>query len=64
MLYHFLKEIIMQFDQFLGYLIFMAIFTMGFWLMIFVLSFVVPIWVIGGIKEMFSSKKKTKKAKN
>lgn len=64
MLYHFLKEIIMQFDQFLGYLIFMAIFTMGFWLMIFVLSFVVPIWVAGGIKEMFTGKKKTKKAKN
>lgn len=64
LLYHFLKEIIMQFDQFLGYLIFMAIFTMGFWLMIFVLSFVVPIWVAGGIKEMFTGKKKTKKAKN
>lgn len=53
----------MEFDQFLGFLVFMAIFTMGFWLMIFVLTYVVPIWVIGGIKEMFADKKKAKESK-
>lgn len=53
----------MELDQFLGFLTFMAIFTMGFWLMIFVLTFVVPIWVAGGIKEMFADKKKAKKSK-
>ena len=53
----------MEFDQFIGFLIFMGIFTMGFWLMIFVLAFVVPIWVAGGIKDMFSGKKEKKDSK-
>jgi uncharacterized membrane protein len=54
----------MEFDQFLGFLVFMSIFTLGFWLMIFVLTYVVPIWVIGGIKEMFADKKKAKQNKD
>ncbi len=53
----------MQFDQFLGFLVFMAVITMGFWLMIFVLSYVVPLWVYGGIKEMIAERKANKKKK-
>jgi len=33
----------MEFQQYLGFLAFLAIFTMGFWLMIF-LALVAPYW--------------------
>ena len=33
----------MEFEQYLGFLAFLAVFTMGFWLMIF-LAIVAPYW--------------------
>tara|TARA_B100000614_G_C14275093_1_gene381003 strand:+ start:111 stop:269 length:159 start_codon:yes stop_codon:yes gene_type:complete len=52
----------MEFQQYLGFLAFLAIFTMGFWLMIF-LAIVAPYWassyVFQKIKEFISKKLKT-----
>lgn len=39
---------------------FMFIFTTGFWLLIFVLTFVVPYWIAGTIWENFKLKKEAK----
>ncbi len=51
----------MEFNQFLGFLVFMAIFSMGFWLLIFALTFIVPYWLFGNIKEIMKEKKEAKK---
>ncbi len=49
----------MDLSQFSGFLVFLAIFTMGFWLMIFLITFVVPYWIIGYLNE----NRKLRKAK-
>ena len=41
----------MDFSQFSGYLLFLTILTMGFWLMIFLITFVIPYWIIGYLRE-------------
>ncbi len=46
-----------EFQQYLGFLAFLSILTMGFWLMIFLLTFVVPYWVYGGVKELLAERK-------
>ncbi|HXK00059.1 MAG TPA: hypothetical protein VNJ50_14485 [Gelidibacter sp.] len=51
------------FDQYLGFLAFMAILTIGFWLMIFLLTFVVPYWLFGATLENFKEMKAARKAK-
>tara|TARA_B100000900_G_scaffold390386_1_gene384081 strand:+ start:9643 stop:9801 length:159 start_codon:yes stop_codon:yes gene_type:complete len=52
----------MEFQQYLGFLAFLAIFTMGFWLMIF-LALVAPYWassyVFIKIKEFINKKLKS-----
>jgi len=52
----------MEFQQYLGFLAFLAIFTMGFWLMIF-LAIVAPYWVSSyvfqKIKDFISKKLKS-----
>tara|TARA_B100000780_G_scaffold235384_1_gene175983 strand:+ start:1996 stop:2172 length:177 start_codon:yes stop_codon:yes gene_type:complete len=40
-----------EFDQYLGFLSFLTIITIGFWLMIFLLTFVIPYWLIGALRE-------------
>ena len=40
-----------DFDQYLGFLAFLTILTIGFWLMIFLLTFVIPYWVGGSFIE-------------
>ena len=45
------------FDQYLGFLAFLTIFTIGFWLMIFLITFVVPYWIGGSLVERFREKK-------
>ena len=40
-----------EFDQYLGFLAFLTILTIGFWLMIFLITFVVPYWIGGTIME-------------
>jgi len=52
----------MELAQYVGYLIFLTVFTMGFWLMIFVLTFVVPYWLYGYFKEERQLKKAARKA--
>ncbi|ETN95369.1 hypothetical protein SAMN04487906_2466 [Zhouia amylolytica] len=51
-----------EFDQYLGFLAFLTILTIGFWLMIFLLTFVIPYWVGGAIMEMIKEKREAKKA--
>ncbi len=51
-----------EFDQYLGFLAFLTILTIGFWLMIFLLLFVVPYWLGGNIIELLKEKREAKKA--
>ncbi len=52
----------MDLAQFVGFLIFLSIFTLGFWLMIFVISFVIPYWLVGNFIENRQLKKEAKLA--
>lgn len=52
-----------DFDQYLGFLAFLTILTIGFWLMIFLLVFVVPYWLGSNIMELLKEKREAKKAK-
>lgn len=52
-----------EFDQYLGFLVFLGIATIGFWLMIFLLTFVVPYWVGGALMERIQELRASKKAK-
>ncbi|SNY99766.1 hypothetical protein [Flagellimonas pacifica] len=52
-----------EFDQYLGFLAFLTIVTIGFWLMIFLLTFVVPYWLFGNLKEMYQERRAAKRAK-
>lgn len=54
----------MEFQQFIGFLIFMGVFTIGFWLMIFLISFVIPYWLVGYFREEFKLKREAKKKLN
>ena len=51
-----------EFDQYLGFLAFLTILTIGFWLMIFLLTFVVPYWLFGNIRELLKERRDKKKA--
>lgn len=52
-----------DFDQYLGFLAFLSILTIGFWLMIFLLTFVVPYWIGGALMERLKEMKEEKKTK-
>ena len=52
----------MEFDQYLGFLAFLTILMIGFWLMMFLLLFVVPYWLFGNIRELIKEKRKAKAA--
>lgn len=58
------NEIMIEFDQYLGFIAFLTILTIGFWLMIFLLTFVIPYWLTGSFKEFISEKLKARKEKN
>lgn len=60
--YNFQYQQMLDFSQFSGLVMFMFIFTIGFWLLIFVLTFVVPYWIGGTIWENLKLKKEAKKA--
>ena len=51
-----------DFDQYLGFLAFLTILTIGFWLMMFLLLFVVPYWLGGNIIELLKERRDNKKA--
>jgi hypothetical protein len=46
-----------DFNQYLGFLAFLTILTIGFWLMIFLVSFI-PYWIGGAAIEQFKLKSK------
>jgi len=50
-----------DFDQYLGFLAFLTIVTIGFWLMIFLISFVVPYCIGGAFIERIKERKAAKK---
>ena len=52
-----------EFDQYLGFLAFLSILTLGFWLMIFLITFVIPYWIGGALIERMKEIKEEKKAK-
>ena len=52
-----------EFDQYLGFLAFLTILTIGFWLMIFLLTFVVPYWLGGNLMEMWKERRESRRAK-
>ena len=49
-----------EFDQYLGFLAFLTILTMGFWLMIFLMA-ILPYWIGGSIQEMLKERKEKKR---
>lgn len=51
------------FQEYLGFLAFLAIAGLGFWLMIFLLTYVIPYWVGGAILERIQEAKENKKQK-
>ncbi|MCH4552637.1 ATP synthase subunit B family protein [Aestuariibaculum lutulentum] len=52
-----------DFDQYLGFLAFLTILTIGFWLMIFLMTFVIPYWIGGALIERIKEIREEKKAK-
>jgi Na+/H+-dicarboxylate symporter len=56
-------RIMFEFDQYLGFLAFLTIVTIGFWLMMFLLLFVVPYWLGGNLMEIFKEKREARRAK-
>ena len=52
-----------DFDQYLGFLAFLTILTIGFWLMIFLLTFVIPYWIGGALIERLKELKEERKTK-
>ena len=53
-------ENMFEFQQYLGFLVFLTILTMGFWVMFFVVGFV-TYWVGGASYELYKEKKAKKK---
>jgi len=51
-----------EFSQYLGFLAFLTILTIGFWLMMFLITFIVPYWIFGGMREFFQKKKAKRNA--
>ncbi|WP_181368952.1 hypothetical protein [Flavobacterium pallidum] len=49
-----------EFQQYLGFLAFLTVLTIGFWLMMFLISFVMY-WVGGALFEMFKEKRAAKR---
>ena len=47
----------MDLSQFSGFLVFLTIFTMGFCLMLFLLTFAIPYWLFGYFKETWKYRK-------
>ncbi|MEM0518734.1 MULTISPECIES: hypothetical protein [Aequorivita] len=50
------------FEQYLGFLVFLTILTMGFWLMIFLVS-ILPYWIGGQLYETWKLKRDAKRKK-
>ncbi len=55
-----IPETMFEFQQYLGFLAFLTILTMGFWLMIFLIHFVFY-WIFGATRELLRERKAAKK---
>lgn len=51
-----------EFQQYLGFLLFLTVLTIGFWLMMFLITFIVPYWIYGGVSELVAERKAKKEA--
>lgn len=51
--------IMFDFDQYLGFILFLTILTIGFWLLIF-LTAILPYWIGGSLIERLKENKKRK----
>ena len=58
-MYSKIPENMFEFDQYLGFLLFLTVLTIGFWLMIFLVGFV-QYWLVGSIIELIKEKKAKK----
>jgi len=56
-------RIMFEFDQYLGFIAFLTIVTIGFWLMMLLLLFIVPYWVGGNLMEMWKERREARRAK-
>ncbi|PZX38268.1 hypothetical protein LX97_02849 [Nonlabens dokdonensis] len=54
------RSIMFEFDQYLGFLAFLGILTIGFWLMLFLTLFAIPYWITGSALEKRKLKKEAK----
>ena len=52
-----------EFDQYLGFLAFLTIVTMGFWIMFLMMLVVIPYWVVGALIERINEILEERKAK-
>ena len=52
-----------EFDQYLGFLAFMTIVSMGFWLMFLMLLVIIPYWIVGALIERINELLEERKAK-
>ena len=57
---HIIPENMFEFQQYLGFLLFLTILTIGFWLMIFLIHFV-AYWIFGGMRELIKERRAAKK---
>ena len=55
-----IPENMFEFQQYLGFLLFLTILTIGFWLMIFLVGFV-QYWLGGSIVELIKEKREKNK---
>jgi hypothetical protein len=51
-----------EFDQYLGFLAFFTVITIGFWLMMLLLLFIVPYWLGGNLMEIWKERREAKRA--
>jgi hypothetical protein len=56
-------SVMFEFDQYLGFLAFLTILTIGFWLMMLLLMFIVPYWLGGNLIELWKERREAKRAK-
>lgn len=55
-----IPENMFEFQQYLGFLMFLTIFTMGFWLMLFLVHFVFY-WIFGASVELYKERRAQKR---
>ncbi len=52
-----------EFQQYLGFIAFLTILTIGFWLMFFLAGFV-QYWIVGAMRELYKERKARKDHEN